>query len=114
MTADLIAEFEEEMYALYEEAKRPPCSYNAVYFLRMVREHGGVETARRLLATEQPQDGMTRLFMCNRLDLTLERHVLIPRYRGLFNQQTVNAARQRLEDLGHTVDEAGNLVRLDT
>jgi hypothetical protein len=47
--AALAARFDREMYRLYEEPKKH--GYNATYFLRMMREHGGVETARRLLAS---------------------------------------------------------------
>jgi hypothetical protein len=48
MTQNLEEEFHREMIKLYELAKSE-CNYNATYFLKMVRNRGGVETARHLV-----------------------------------------------------------------
>jgi len=44
----------------------------------MVQTYGGVETSHRLHASEKVEDGLGELFLLNRLDLTVERHVLLP------------------------------------
>jgi hypothetical protein len=62
------------MIGIYKTAKSD-CTYNATYFIRMVTDYGGLEAARRLLATNQPSDGFATLWMCGRLDLTVEAHI---------------------------------------
>jgi hypothetical protein len=64
------------MLRLYEDAK--DAGYNATYFLRMVSEHGGLETARRLLAAPSPAEGFSRLYEIGRVDLSVEALVLKP------------------------------------
>ena len=90
--AKLAAEFDQEMYATYIEAKKE-CKYNATRFFQMLGEHGGVETARRLLATGSAmQTGLEELWLCKRLDLSVEAKVLLPKYQHLFSDDC-NAPR---------------------
>jgi hypothetical protein len=105
-------QFEEAMWNIYEEAKRPPCRYNAGYFRKMLIEYGGRETARRLLQTIEVQEGFTELYLCNRIDLTVEFHVLQPRFRGLFTSEERQAATQRLTSVGFAVDDEGDLIHI--
>ena len=107
---DLASQFDAAMWNIYEEAKRPPCRYTAGYFRDMLAQYGGVETAKRLLATAEVQAGFTALYLCNRLDLTVECHVLQPPFQALFLPVELDAARRRLEDLGFYVDGAGALL----
>lgn len=92
-------EFNEAMMDIYHRAKSE-CRYTATYFLRMLHEHHGVETARILLAEERPQEGFTRLWECGRLDLTVECLVLNERFRGLFSDRERKTARRRLREYG--------------
>jgi hypothetical protein len=46
--------------------------YNATYFLRMLSDHGPIDTARRLITSTQPSEGFTQLWQRGRLDLTVE------------------------------------------
>ena len=48
MSENLQTRFNEHMYNLYERV-REECHYAPRYFHRMLTEHGGIETARRLL-----------------------------------------------------------------
>lgn len=107
---DLTSQFEAAMWNIYEEAKRPPCRYTAGYFRDMLAQYGGVETAKRLLATTEVQAGFTELYLCNRLDLTVECHVLQPQFQSLFSPAELDAARRRLGDLGFYVDDSGKLL----
>ncbi len=93
-------EFDKAMMDIYSRAKSE-CNYTASYFLRMLLEHRGVETARILLAEgKTPQEGFTRLWECGRLDLTVECLVLNERFRGLFGDRERETARRRLREYG--------------
>lgn len=74
--------------------------YNATLFLRMLSEHGPIETARRLITATQPSDGFTRLWERKRLDLTVEAQVLRPEFETLFTTEERDACRRRLELYG--------------
>jgi hypothetical protein len=86
--------FDAAMRNIYDEAAR--LGYRPTRFLEMVSEHGGVETAHRLLASDKIQDGLAQLFLLGRLDLTVEHHVLLPEYRALFSAEERRVARTRL------------------
>ena len=53
--------FHRAMVEIYERAKRE-ASYNATYFLRMVSDLGGLETARQLLRGRAVSDGFAALW----------------------------------------------------
>src|SRR4051794_11601886 len=98
-TRDLEAAFHRAMVDNYQRAKRE-LDYNATYFLQMLGEHGGVETARRLLTGSQYAEGSTRLVMENRLDLSVEALVLRPEFTPLFSDAERAEARRRLDEMG--------------
>jgi len=95
----LAADFQQELFNGYLEAKTR-YRYNAARFFQMLEEHGGVETARRLLSSNDPygQSGLTEMYLCKRLDLTVEARVLNPKYESLFASDLRAVAQQRLED----------------
>lgn len=90
--------FHRAMARIYEEAKKE--GYTASYFLRMLSEHGGVETARRLVNAEAPSEGFTRLWMMKRLDLSVEALILKPEWKSLFSDEERERARDRLAKYG--------------
>ena len=92
------------MVNIYETAK-DECDYNATYFIQMIAQYGGLETARRLLRAKEPQYGFTALWECGRLDLTVEAHVLKPEFEPLFSEHERSSARQRLDDHGYYMKE---------
>jgi len=73
--------------------------YNATYFLRMLSTKGAVQAARRLITSSHPSEGFTTLRERRRLDPTVEAHAIQPRFRSLFTESQLDAARQRLEKL---------------
>jgi hypothetical protein len=99
-TSYLPAAFHAAMLTLYQRAKAE-CHYNATRFLAMVSEHGGVETARRLIASDTPSEGYVRLWECGRLDLTVEALVQRPEFAPLFIAEELARARARLEEYGY-------------
>jgi hypothetical protein len=92
--------FHEAMAQIYIRAKKE-AHYNATYFLGMLAELGGYETALRLIRAPQPSDGYTALYERGRLDLTVEALVLQPEWQGLFDESDIELARERLQAYGY-------------
>jgi len=84
------------MVELWRRAKTE-AGYNATRFLTRLSEHGGVATARRLVAASTPSDGFTALWEKGRLDLTVEALVLDPTYHDLFDEDLRQAAQRRFD-----------------
>jgi hypothetical protein len=102
--SQLETEFQEELLDAYAEANTK-YRYNPTGFIQMVNEHGGVDTARILLGTGSAvQTGLVELWKCQRLDLSVEAKVLIPKYARLFTSGLKDTARSRLSDHGFDVD----------
>ena len=75
--------------------------YWAIYFLRGVRNHGGLAYARRLLRAQGTTDGFARLTEEHRLELTMEALVLRPEYAELFSPAERQVAASRLAAAGY-------------
>jgi hypothetical protein len=97
---DVRAEFERAMKDVYIRAKSE-VNYTATYFLGMLSDYGGLGTAQRLLASTQASTGFTALYERGRLDLTVEALVAKPEFAGLFTDEEIDIARQRLDQLGY-------------
>lgn len=97
----LEAQFHEAALDLYRRSKSE-AGYNASLFLRMVSDHGGLESARRLIAGSAPSDGFTALWERGRLDLTAEALALKPEFASLFSGDELRRARDRLKEYGHS------------
>lgn len=102
-------EFHESMVDIYRKAATE-IYYEPRIFLQMVESRGGVGAAEFLLREQEPQEGFERLWLENRLDLTVEFHVLQPRFQELFDDEILLAARTRLCDAHYTVDDNGTLI----
>jgi hypothetical protein len=97
--SDLERTFSRRMRGLYDRAKSE-AGYNASIFLRMLGEHGALETARRLVMSPLPSEGFTQLCLKGRLDLTVESLVLEPQFEPLFDEEMRDHARERLRAYG--------------
>lgn len=91
---DEIRRFDREMEGIHLGAKA--IGYNATRFLLMLREHGGLETAHRLMQSSQVSEGFTELWMRGRKDLTVEALVLRPEFAELFSDDERRRASERL------------------
>ena len=100
---DLEKQFEKEMLDIYATAKRE-CGYNASRFLQLVSSKGGIAAARQLISKQGGTDGFTTLWEHHRLDLSVEAHILNPKYEELFTEQERSMCRERLRDFGYKVD----------
>lgn len=97
---DLKREWNKVMVSIYNRAKSE-IGYNARYYIQMVSNRGGLDTAKYLLHTEKPSEGFTHLWKEGRLDLTVEAHVLDPNFDALFDSNDRSVARYRLEQYGY-------------
>jgi 5-methylcytosine-specific restriction endonuclease McrA len=99
---ELTAAFTEAMKGIHAQSASLKPPFHAPEFIRMVHEHGGKETADRLLAAGNVSSGFTRLWMRDKklLTLSMEYLVLQDPWRFLFTDQQLHKARQRLTDVG--------------
>lgn len=104
ITSELEKQFHDAMVNIYKQAKEE-CGYAPALFLKMVGELGGIETAKRLLRSKNTQYGFFELQRCNRLDLTMEAHVIKPEYAELFEAEEVREARERLTGFGYAFQD---------
>lgn len=75
--------------------------YNPSYFTQMLDTIGGIETAKRLLASKKPQIGLFKLYDLDLLDESMEAVVLQERFQCLFTDGELKEAHKRLEDLNY-------------
>lgn len=92
--------FENELKRQLQEAKQK-CRYNPTRFLQMLAEHGGVGTVNRLLTNHEFSDGFTRLYMEQRLDLTMEAAVIKPEFSSLFSAEQIELCKNKLAACGY-------------
>lgn len=92
-------EFTRALEGTVEAAKAR--NYIPTYFMQMLGEHGGVETAKRLLAKPEPQTGLYELWHLDLLKDSMEAVVLQEKFRPLFTEKELIEADRRLEELGY-------------
>ena len=90
------------MQNIYITAKKE-LGYNAIRFLQLLSEKGGVEAARILISKEGGTYGFEVLWENKRLDLSVEALVLKPKYRELFTETERETCRKRLEEFGYKI-----------
>lgn len=106
MAEGIEAEFHKAMVGIYDRANSE-CGYNPTRFLSMVAKHGGLDTAHILLRSANASYGYVALWKRARLDLTVEALVIEPRWTGLFADEELRTARQRLLDYGYIPQSPG-------
>ena len=97
--------FEQDMIEIYRSAKKE-CGYNATRFLQMISVQGGLAAARQLIRKPGGTGGFTALYANDRLELTVEAHVLKPEYAELFTDEERRMCRERLEEFGYRVTDS--------
>ena len=96
----LESEFHLAMVDIYRRAKSE-ADYNATRFIGMVSDRGGLETARYLLHANGVSEGYAALWERKRLDLTVERAILEPKWETLFTAAERGIAVKRLKEYGY-------------
>lgn len=102
---NLEAQFHQEMVNIYRRSV-DECGYQPSYFLQMVNEKKGKQTAIELITATKPSDGFTKLWELKRLDLTVEALALTPPWNELFKPDVLALARKRLKAYGYTADKS--------
>lgn len=101
MSKEISDQFHNAMLGIYDAALQLTPPYPAKLFLRMVQENGGKLAADKLLATPQPSQGFTELFLRGKenLRLSVEYLVLQNPWRTLFTGEQLVIARKRLKEV---------------
>ena len=94
---DLEKKFHREMVEVYQTTKKE-VKYNAVRFLQLISEKGGVAAAKQLVMKDGGTEGFGTLHMAGRLDLSVEAHVIKPEYAELFTQEEIDTCIKRLKE----------------
>ena len=103
MGEEIKKRFHQEMLDIYKRALTE-AKYKPTVFLRMVGEHGGYETARRLIHASSVSEGYVKLFECGRLDLTVEAVIdENQEWHTLFTEEELEICRKRLRDYRYKV-----------
>lgn len=97
MPSALEAKFHDAMLDIYKRAKSE-AHYTATRFLGMVVEQGGLRTAQYLIHAPTVSDGYTALWERGKLELTVERLILEPKWQTLFTEAERKLALTRLRD----------------
>jgi hypothetical protein len=101
--ASLEVEFHHAMLCVADEAKKR--RYYPTYFLRLVYEIGGIRAAKQLLANQEIQQGLMKLYELDLLHTSVEAYVIQDRFSSLFCEDERTEARRRLTELGYFAQE---------
>ncbi|WP_404390383.1 hypothetical protein [Pseudoalteromonas phenolica] len=95
---NLEKKFDDAMMNIYTQALSE-VNYKATVFFRMLLEHKGLETAKRLIHSPKVSDGYTSLWELGRLDLTVEALIIDnPVWHALFDEEELAICVKRLKD----------------
>lgn len=92
-------EFDQHLHQIGEATKKH--NYTLTYFLRMLEEHGGLETAKRLLKKSDAQQVLFTLWELGLLKESVEAAVISENFQPLFTKEEILEARRRIEELGN-------------
>ncbi len=92
-------EFDRHLHQLGEATRKH--NYSPTYYIRMLEECGGVETAKRLLQKSDAQQGLFTLWELGLLKESVEAAVISEKFQALFTKEEISEARKRLEELGY-------------
>lgn len=92
---DLNRQFTEDMERLCREIKET--SHNPSRFIEMLKSGNSVDVAKRLVMNE-PTSTFKKLAGINKLYLTVEYYVVMPKYKSLFSEEVIQTSKKRLDD----------------
>lgn len=97
-TDKLKKDFDKAMLQIYVRAEKE-ANYRATIFHQMLNDYGGLQTAKKLLASgSKVSAGYTSLWERRRLDLTVEALVVQPPWMTLFSAEEIETAKSRLRE----------------
>ncbi len=95
--AALAQRFENEMKDLYHRRLKE-MRYNAGYLRSLIAQYGGLDAARRIIAIEEPSEGLTKLALAEHLELSVQWLMLEPHYASLFIADELRTAWDQLNE----------------
>ena len=96
---EIESDLQNAMIDMYKRAGKET-GYWGYYFLRSVKQHGGLATAKRMLKSGSGiTKGFNALINAKRGDLSLEALVLKSPFRKLFTKNELREAKKRLDKL---------------
>ena len=95
----LVDEFTAALENTIVEARK--AGYPPNIFHQMLQEHGGQETARRLIAKKEPQTGLFELYHLGLLESSMEAVMLQGKFHPLFSEEELAEAHKRLDELNY-------------
>ena len=101
---NLVREFNSDMKNIYMTAKRE-IGYNATRFLQLISIYGGLQAAKILISKVEATYGFEKLCEYNRLELSVEYHVLLAKYKSLFTLEERKECAQHLLDYNFPLSE---------
>lgn len=96
--------FEKEMIDAYKTIKKE-YGYNASRFIQMVANKGAVAAAKQLISKPGGSDGFTVLWEHGCLKLSVEAHVLEPKFQELFTDEERKICEERLKQYDYKFPE---------
>ena len=81
-----IKHLERDIMDCYEICKRE-LGYNPIRSQQMIKEHGALNTIKKLISKREPSEGFTTLYLAGRTELSFEYHVV--KYADLFEEGEV-------------------------
>lgn len=97
---DLKKKLENDMEHQYIVARKEIRSWNPTRFYQMLKEHGGYETAFKLLSKKEPSEGFIKLLQYNKIKLSTEWLILNGnngKYKSLFPEEMIKECEKRLK-----------------
>jgi hypothetical protein len=96
MNTNIDIELREKFLDFYRTAHKE-YNFSSPIFIRMLNEHGALETARRLSNTATWQNGFERIAKLGRTDLTVEHIILQEKYRKYFTDTQLRNAQAKID-----------------
>ncbi|MBR5369281.1 MAG: hypothetical protein IK138_08390 [Lachnospiraceae bacterium] len=87
--------FSREMQDIFIKSKNE-LNYTASRFYQMLNEFGAVETAKKLIHSNELSEGFAILWEKDRLDLSVESIVIKEEFSSLFTEEEIDICRKRL------------------
>ena len=99
-------QFHQAMVDIYEEARRK-YKYNATYLLANDWRIWWRGSSQAPACKGDLSEGFGTLRLYDRLDLTVEAHVLKPEFASLFTAEEIDVAKKRLAAVGYPIPNQG-------
>jgi hypothetical protein len=100
MDISINSELRDKFLEFYKIAQNE-YNFSSPIFIRMLNDHGALETARRLSNTATWQNGFDRMAKLGRADLTVEHIILQDKYRKYFTDIQLRNAQAKIDYANH-------------